>query len=81
MPSATRPSTPRTREGGELGLEEAAALALAVEHPDLAADSVRFRATGAVTPRPTGTATPRPASAVTPRPVGRRDAERREEWA
>ncbi|PZF86588.1 ATP-binding protein, partial [Micromonospora deserti] len=29
-------------QGAELGLEEAAAVALAVEHPDLAADSTRF---------------------------------------
>ncbi|MGB2568375.1 ATP-binding protein [Micromonospora citrea] len=39
-------------EGGLLGLEEAAALALSVEHPDLGEDSVRFRPSGAVTPRP-----------------------------
>ncbi|MER7164785.1 adenylate/guanylate cyclase domain-containing protein [Micromonospora sp. NPDC000207] len=32
-------------EGSELSLEEAAALALGVEHPDLAADSTRFRTT------------------------------------
>jgi len=31
-------------EGAELGLEEAAALALGVEHPDLAAGSARFGA-------------------------------------
>ncbi|MFC4019642.1 ATP-binding protein [Micromonospora sp. GCM10011542] len=37
-------------EGAELGLEEAAGLALDVEHPDLAADSTRF-STG-LSPRP-----------------------------
>ncbi|WFE94947.1 adenylate/guanylate cyclase domain-containing protein [Micromonospora sp. WMMD987] len=62
-------------EGGELGLEEAAALAFAVEHPDMAADSVRFRTTGPVTPRPMN---PLP---MNPRPINRRDADRREEWA
>ncbi|MER6592652.1 hypothetical protein ABT214_12515, partial [Micromonospora purpureochromogenes] len=41
-------------EGGELGLEEAAALALAVEHPDLGADSIRFRTAGAAAPRQGG---------------------------
>ncbi|MER7459523.1 adenylate/guanylate cyclase domain-containing protein [Micromonospora sp. NPDC126480] len=47
-------------EGAELGLEDAAALALGVEHPDLAADSTRFATgTGQPTPRqPTGTPTP-----------------------
>ncbi|WP_420884004.1 ATP-binding protein [Micromonospora sp. CPCC 205547] len=39
-------------EGGELGLEEAAAVALAVEHPDLAADSVRFGSANANAPAP-----------------------------
>ncbi len=46
--------------GAELGLEDAAALALGVEHPDLAADSTRF-ATGAGQPaprQPTGASTP-----------------------
>ncbi|MEO3777046.1 adenylate/guanylate cyclase domain-containing protein [Micromonospora sp. B11E3] len=38
-------------EGSELGLEEAAALALGVEHPDLGADSARFGAAGAPVPR------------------------------
>ncbi|MFJ8580384.1 ATP-binding protein [Micromonospora sp. NPDC093277] len=33
-------------EGGELALEEAAALALGVEHPDLAVDSPRFTSPG-----------------------------------
>ncbi|MGC5050166.1 ATP-binding protein [Micromonospora sp. DT48] len=44
-------------EGAELGLDEAVALALGVEHPDLAADSGRF-ATGASrsAPRQTSTA-------------------------
>ncbi|NJP31400.1 ATP-binding protein [Micromonospora thermarum] len=48
--------------GAELSLEEAAAVALGVEHPDLAADSTRF-ATGAANPaprQPTGTPTPTP---------------------
>ncbi|MFI0792579.1 ATP-binding protein [Micromonospora rubida] len=44
-------------EGGELGLAEAAALALAVEHPDLGADSTRFRSTGPVGPRQLGSRT------------------------
>ncbi|WP_431909913.1 ATP-binding protein [Micromonospora carbonacea] len=39
-------------QGSELGLEEAAALALAVEHPDLGVDSTRFAATGLPTPAP-----------------------------
>ncbi|MBQ1026957.1 adenylate/guanylate cyclase domain-containing protein [Micromonospora sp. C95] len=38
-------------EGADLGLDEAVALALGVEHPDLAADSGRF-ATGAGRPAP-----------------------------
>ncbi|MFI7021424.1 ATP-binding protein [Micromonospora sp. NPDC049900] len=39
-------------EGAELGLDEAVALALGVEHPDLAADSARFAARAArATPR------------------------------
>ncbi|MFU8875533.1 ATP-binding protein [Micromonospora sp. SL4-19] len=38
-------------EGGELALEDAAALALGVEHPDLAADSPRFTSP---VPRPAG---------------------------
>ncbi len=44
-------------EGAELGLDEAVALALGVEHPDLAADSGRF-ATG------TGRSAPRQPSTV-----------------
>ena len=51
-------------EGAELGLDEAAALALDVEHPDLAADSTRFStglsATNAPPSRPTPTATQPP---------------------
>ncbi|PZG16272.1 adenylate/guanylate cyclase domain-containing protein [Micromonospora craterilacus] len=45
-------------EGAELGLDEAVALALGVEHPDLAADSARFAAqAGRTAPRqPTATA-------------------------
>ncbi|SCF37019.1 ATP-binding protein [Micromonospora mirobrigensis] len=38
-------------EGGELGLEEAAALALAVEHPDLAVTSARFAPGATPSPR------------------------------
>ncbi|GAA4570219.1 hypothetical protein GCM10023176_28300 [Micromonospora coerulea] len=38
-------------EGAELALEEAAALALGVEHPDLAVDSPRFGVAGAPAPR------------------------------
>lgn len=39
-------------EGAEFGLDEAVALALGVEHPDLAADSARFaRRAGAGVPR------------------------------
>ena len=37
-------------EGAELGLEEAAALALGVEHPDLALDSPRFAPGGTTAP-------------------------------
>ncbi|WP_341717763.1 adenylate/guanylate cyclase domain-containing protein [Micromonospora sp. FIMYZ51] len=45
-------------EGAELGLDEAVALALGVEHPDLAADSARFasRAGGTVPRQPTAIA-------------------------
>ncbi len=49
-------------EGGELALEEAAALALGVEHPDLGADSLRFGTTGAPAPR-------RPDQAPDPHPA------------
>ncbi|MFF5175312.1 ATP-binding protein [Micromonospora sp. NPDC000089] len=46
-------------EGSELGLEEAAALALAVEHPDLAAGSARFGDAVPAAPRqPAGTPEP-----------------------
>ncbi|WP_320069244.1 adenylate/guanylate cyclase domain-containing protein [Micromonospora sp. RTGN7] len=41
-------------EGSELGLEEAAAVALRVEHPDLGEGSVRFTTTGALAPRQLG---------------------------
>ncbi|MBY8872951.1 adenylate/guanylate cyclase domain-containing protein [Micromonospora sp. PLK6-60] len=41
-------------EGGELGLEEAAVLALGVEHPDLAVGSGRFGAGGGPAPRQPG---------------------------
>ena len=44
-------------EGAELGLDEAAALALDVEHPDLAADSTRF-STGLSQPTPRRPADP-----------------------
>ncbi|WP_430498241.1 ATP-binding protein [Micromonospora trifolii] len=44
-------------EGAELGLDEAAALALDVEHPDLAADSTRF-STGLSQPTPRRAADP-----------------------
>ncbi|RKN17254.1 adenylate/guanylate cyclase domain-containing protein [Micromonospora musae] len=53
-------------EGAELSLEEAAALALDVEHPDLAADSTRFSATP-VRPAPRQAAAPEPDR----RPAGR----------
>ncbi|MGW0501521.1 ATP-binding protein [Micromonospora sp. NPDC003241] len=47
-------------QGAELGLDEAVALALGVEHPDLAADSARFAARA-------GRATPRQSTAATDR--------------
>ncbi|WP_406040491.1 adenylate/guanylate cyclase domain-containing protein [Micromonospora sp. NBC_00898] len=50
--------------GGELALEEAAALALGVEHPDLTGHSPRFGAPGTPAPR-------RPDEAPNPRPASR----------
>ena len=41
-------------EGAELSLEEAAAVALAVQHPDLAADSIRFSVADPPAPRSRG---------------------------
>ncbi|WP_200210874.1 ATP-binding protein [Micromonospora coerulea] len=50
-------------EGAELALEEAAALALGVEHPDLAVDSPRFGVAGTPAPRrPDQTADQTPAT-------------------
>ncbi|EEP71871.1 tetratricopeptide TPR_4 [Micromonospora sp. ATCC 39149] len=56
-------------EGSELGLEEAAALALAVEHPDLGVDSTRFAATGLPAPVHPAPVSPAPAHPTPVRPA------------